>query len=300
MNIRLLILITAWLALSACTELGPFSDIPQPYRPAGKGAFDTAKMIMADHVVVADIEGLDEEIAMPLRKAIARALGENDILATTEAPPMRTSVLAGIFTAVPQPRVLWTLKDPYGAATAHFETDLPLDALTYPETEQETRKSIATIVALHLTGRPQADRPNLTATLPLASNAPASPNPTLYGDPPPLYFLPILGAPGDGNRALDRAMRAALQKRGIKVLNAPDPEDLQLQCFVSLRPAEDDQSTIQIFWEIKSPEGKSVASIDQANRILAGALDGAWGPLATDIAEAAADGIAQFLGQTSP
>jgi hypothetical protein len=48
---------------------------------------------------------------------------------------------------------------------------------------------------------------------------------------------------------------------------------------------------VSLSWLVKSPTGKVLGDVKQANDIPAGSLDGGWGGAATAVAEAAATGI---------
>ncbi|HRN84689.1 MAG TPA: hypothetical protein PK857_07695, partial [Hyphomicrobium sp.] len=58
---------------------------------------------------------------------------------------------------------------------------------------------------------------------------------------------------------------------------------------------------IQIDWDVKDPQGKTLGTVSQKNEIPQGSLDGAWGKTADAAASAAAQGILKLLpgqGQT--
>ena len=49
--------------------------------------------------------------------------------------------------------------------------------------------------------------------------------------------------------------------------------------------------TVSVRWEVKSPDGKTLGDVKQANDVPLGSLDQGWGPAASAVAEAAATGI---------
>ena len=49
--------------------------------------------------------------------------------------------------------------------------------------------------------------------------------------------------------------------------------------------------TVSLSWVVKSPTGKVLGDVKQANDVPAGSLDEGWGGAATAVAEAAASGI---------
>ena len=48
-------------------------------------------------------------------------------------------------------------------------------------------------------------------------------------------------------------------------------------------------------WSVIDPDGEEIGSINQANNIPAGALDGPWGDIAFAIATGATEGIVALL-----
>jgi hypothetical protein len=49
--------------------------------------------------------------------------------------------------------------------------------------------------------------------------------------------------------------------------------------------------SVSLRWEVKSPDGKTLGDVKQANDVPLGSLDQGWGPAALAVAEAAATGI---------
>jgi hypothetical protein len=60
---------------------------------------------------------------------------------------------------------------------------------------------------------------------------------------------------------------------------------------VKLAAKDDQTQSVSLRWLVKSPTGKVLGDVKQANDIPAGSLDGGWGGAATAVAEAAATGI---------
>lgn len=130
-----------------------------------------------------------------------------------------------------------------------------------------------------------------------AANAPAATPAAVAPSAPEIYFLPVLGAPGDGRQALATAFRQTLGTRGVRLAAAPGPRTLIVQSVVTISDAEPGLDRVQIDWDIKSPRGDVIGSINQDNKIQQGRLDGTWGPLAFDIADPIAAEVAGFLSQ---
>ena len=115
-------------SLLGCTEFGPLSDIPRPFQTE-KGTFDMSHIVMADHIVIEPVEGLPDTQDAALRALIAQTLVDRGIIATTLAPPQRTSVLKGQVVGNPAPKIVWTLFGPDGFRTRSFETLVSYDVL---------------------------------------------------------------------------------------------------------------------------------------------------------------------------
>jgi hypothetical protein len=102
--------------------------------------------------------------------------------------------------------------------------------------------------------------------------------------------VPVKGSPGGGDAELTAAMRKTLASAGWPVVNTPQPDALTIVGRVKVAPKGKAQ-TVSVNWEVKSPDGKSLGDVKQANEVPQGALDQGWGPAAVAVAEAAATGI---------
>lgn len=102
--------------------------------------------------------------------------------------------------------------------------------------------------------------------------------------------VPVKGSPGGGDAELTAAMRKTLSTAGWPVVSKPQPDALTISGRVKVTPRGDTQA-VSLIWEVKSPDGKPLGNVKQANEVPAGALDQGWGAAATAVAEAAATGI---------
>lgn len=102
--------------------------------------------------------------------------------------------------------------------------------------------------------------------------------------------VPVKGSPGGGDAELTQAMRKILAAAGWPVVNSPQPDALTVVGRVKVAPKGDGE-TVSLRWEVRSPDGKTLGDVKQANDVPAGALDNGWGPAAQAVAEAAATGI---------
>jgi len=89
--------------------------------------------------------------------------------------------------------------------------------------------------------------------------------------------VPVKGSPGPGDGELTSAMRKILSEAGWPVVSKPQPDALT--------------QAVALRWVVKSPTGKVLGDVKQANDVPAGSLDQGWGGAAGAVAEAAASGI---------
>lgn len=108
---------------------------------------------------------------------------------------------------------------------------------------------------------------------------------------------PVTGAPGDGNRALYRAIANALAALDVSITEDRRQASLILNGQVGFEPGEK-QDKILIVWRVMTLDGFEVGRATQENVVPAGALDEQWGVEAENIAEAAVIGIERIIGAT--
>lgn len=105
----------------------------------------------------------------------------------------------------------------------------------------------------------------------------------------------VKGARGSGNVELTEAMRSALTQAGWPVLEAGRNDALTIQGRVKFGAVHGASQSVQIVWDVLTPDGKSLGNLKQDNAIPAGSLDQAWGENAQFAAEAAAEGIFKLI-----
>ena len=104
----------------------------------------------------------------------------------------------------------------------------------------------------------------------------------------------VTGAPGDGSRSLAAALRNELMRNGVKPA-PPGSAAHRVEGRVKMGPSQSGQQPIKIDWVVKDPNGQSLGTVSQENKIPAGSLDGQWGGTATAAAVAATQGILKLL-----
>jgi hypothetical protein len=107
----------------------------------------------------------------------------------------------------------------------------------------------------------------------------------------------VSGSPGKGNRELAAAMRKVLEDAGWPVFTKARSDALAISGDVDLGPPQGAVQKVALAWTVKSPDGKVLGTIKQANNIEAGSLDGGWGKTADYAAQAGAEGIFKLVSK---
>jgi hypothetical protein len=106
-----------------------------------------------------------------------------------------------------------------------------------------------------------------------------------------VVVLPVSGAPGTGNADLTNAMRQTLADAGWPVLKNPREDALTIQGHVKLGPKQAKSQSVTLAWRVKTPDGRTLGTVKQANDVPAGSLEAGFGENALFAAQAAAGGI---------
>lgn len=175
-------------------------------------------------------------------------------------------------------------------APAVPEPAKPEASKTETATKVATAPAAPTAAKAEIASEPKAD------TKIAAADAKAK-TPPAAAEKPEVYFLPIMGAPGNGRTALAQAFRQTLASRGVRLAAEPGPRTFLVQSVVSLKSAGPGLDTIEINWNMKAPTGEFLGNVHQSNQVPRGSLDGEWGPVAFDAADGAAQGIVALLAK---
>jgi hypothetical protein len=122
----------------------------------------------------------------------------------------------------------------------------------------------------------------------------ADPN-SLYNRPARVYVPPVTGAPGDGNLALTRQMRALLGQLGPAVQDTATNADFIARGEVKAVPIAGGEQRIEIQWIVTTASGDERGRVVQLNNVPAGSLNGYWGDVATVVAHEASGGIRDVI-----
>lgn len=117
---------------------------------------------------------------------------------------------------------------------------------------------------------------------------------------PRISVRAVTGAPGDGDSTLAAALRRALAAAGYRIEASEAEADRVVQGRVGLAAGPPGHDRVSIDWVVLDRAGRELGRVRQGNDIPRGSLDGAWGPLAGLVAEAALPGVDDVLRRTRP
>jgi hypothetical protein len=122
---------------------------------------------------------------------------------------------------------------------------------------------------------------------------------SLYNRPARIYIAGVTGAPGDGNVALARQMRAKLPDTGDLLAGSPAGADFIVRGTVHIAQLAGRQQQVEIHWLVFDTQNKEAGDIAQGHDIDQGALDHYWGDIAAAVADEAAPGVHEVINNWS-
>lgn len=276
--LRRTIVILAILGLAAC---GP---VPQPFRAAPGDKAGNPLLAIPDGVgvTVAPISGAPPALAGPLTDALAEALRRAGVPASSGAALANSLLMEGEGRwEAGRAIVDWRLTDEVGAQVAVLTGEAVSSRSAFETGDSDLIRRLAERSAL------------LTAAA-LAPDAGAAAASDMRGGRG-VAVVGVEGAPGDGDRALSQAMAAVLDQAGIPMAEGSEPAALLLAGSVAVAKAGEDQQEVTIRWWLMDADGTVLGTLEQANIVPAGALDGRWGGAAYDAALANVEAIQEIL-----
>lgn len=118
---------------------------------------------------------------------------------------------------------------------------------------------------------------------------------SLYNRPAQVAVLLVTGAPGDGNMALTRHMRAQLPKLGDVVQDSPEGADFTVAGRVRTAPGAGNTTRVEIQWLINDAAGHDLGRVVQINEVPVGSITPFWGDVALVVAQEAAGGVQDVI-----
>jgi hypothetical protein len=270
----------------ACQPLPhPFAeDVPPPGSPI-------LRLPDMASVSIAPLEGGPRATAVKLGPAMAKALLELEIAASTRTAGLDSYTLFGRIQGTPAKDgkaalvVLWELRDPSGK---RLGTRAARAVAKKGDWESGNNDAVARLAA--------AGADQLVGLL--QDKAPAE---AAVGGRTRLLIGGVAGAPGDGAIALEKAITSLLKRQDLAIVTDPQAgADLVLAADVALGRPQAGQQHVRIVWHVRRKNGDEIGTVAQENDVPAGLLDGAWGDVAYTVAAAAQDGIMALVARGAP
>jgi hypothetical protein len=265
-------------------DTGPFAH------PPGKASALAAPVPDGGGVVVRAIAGASDGTAGALRAAMVKALADQEIPAMTSGGNRWSRFLQGIVSATPRGaktmrlQIAWALTDPAGnaAGSKTVTSDVPLRA--WERADPATMKAIAgtsaAVVAALVRGPAPVEARQVKRM--------------------PLHVWQVTGVSRIDALALRRAMEQALRERDYNVQPELVDNAFVVAGNVVLGEAKAGQQPIQISWTVMDSSGRELGRLSQDNTLAVGSGPPSLAGLASAIAEAAADGVADVLDNMPP
>lgn len=283
------------VALAAC------DSVPHPFQ-LGADARNGPLVDIgpAAGIQVDMVDGPPAPMARLLAQSVADNLGTYNIPASTSASRASRYVLKGradindTDPKVPYVVVInWTLLDRGGRTIGHYSQGVPGDRWQWDYGDPRIIWAVGKEAAKPIAGMVQdgpvvavSHQPDATA-----SAVPAAPRAD------GIWVEPVSGAPGDGNAALERAIRATLQVHQVPIARQRAEAAFVLQGTVAMNSPDRGRQEIKIVWRIVDRDGNELGRATQENAVPAGSLDGPWGRIAPVVAEAAVGGIQDVVAR---
>ena len=112
-----------------------------------------------------------------------------------------------------------------------------------------------------------------------------------------LVYIAVVGAPGDGEKALTDALASRLSAAGIAAGSSQATNAYLVEGTVKVAAAKGGRQSVRIDWTVFAPDGRTLGGVSQVKLVRKGSLDKTWGPAADAAARAAASEIAKLLPQ---
>ncbi|MEE2689451.1 MAG: hypothetical protein VX430_08520 [Pseudomonadota bacterium] len=248
--------------------------LPRPFEPGVKELANPLLHLNDNRgVVVAPIYNAPPELSAPLADVIAKELRLHDIPATSADILRAGNLLEGWYRLADSRAgrvdviVVWILSDHEGEELFEMESRkrVLIDKLAREPALglKEIVKNIVPSVVRALIGERRNGRAEKGIAITLGK---------------------ISGAPGDGDTALQRAVRAVLNQMDISIADRPEEAIAHLQAQVEVKSQNGQNDQVRLIWTIRDSEQKFVASLTQQNLVPKGRLDRRWGSVAFDIA----------------
>ncbi|MDA8231875.1 MAG: hypothetical protein M0006_11105 [Magnetospirillum sp.] len=262
------------MAALGLMALGACDTLPQPFRHDGRPP-ELARPQDVRAVAVLPLDGGTR--ARALADAVVKAFEKRDIPATVDyGSPSDLVLESWLDDTGGRLGIEWRLRGPDRRPRASYRQDIPGEIWTSGSAKDIAALADQAVAAL-------ADGQQAS------SHAPAPPTPHRTT----VRLKPLAGLPGDGDTALARALRNAIERRGLLVVG--EGGDYIVEGRIGVVPGKPGEDLLKVAWTVSRPDGKSLGTIDQQGAVPKGSLEQPWGKLARDIADGGAEGIEQVV-----
>ncbi len=277
-----------WLLglLAACQPLPhPFAaDAPKPGSPILAIKDSTS-------IWIAPVAGTPRATARKLAAAIAEVLQDRQIAASERTAALNSEVLRGRIQEMPAEHgqaavvALWQFENAKGRLLGERTVRMTGTAADWQEGKDGAVTRFAAASADQLVSLVEGGAPPAAAKVRQTR----------------LQLGAITGAPGDGDKALARAIALVLKRPDLAIVTKlSDKPDFVLAATVTLGRPQGGKQHVAIVWRLSRAGGGEIGTVAQQNDVPAGLLDGPWGNIAWTIAEAAEEGILQLVAHAAP
>ena len=267
------------VAIGLLALLGQCQPVPRPFAPDHKGDFSAIQIGPRAGMIVSPITGaVDEAVGTKLAAAMARALRQREITASTNPGHRGSHRLQGVAALGPVGllRLTWRLRTPADVETLTVIQDEVVAPAALQQGKVALLDWLAGNAADAIDGRLRRQERGEGRRIALA----------------PVTLGPLDGVPGRGSGQLARAMRAALARAGVPLSAEPLDDGLILLGSMHVAPGG---GRIEMVWHLIRPDGQELGQVSQANTVPAVELSGDWRELAQAIAQAGAPGVLALL-----
>lgn len=257
--------------------LGGCGNLPRPFQPEEKGETNPL-LIPVDRagVVVGPITGLPDGDGFAER--LAEGLRGEGIVAMTGRGNASSIHLTGEAAAIGGSwDVHLALNDARGAAMGSL-----VWAMATSEPGESQMAALARAIALVL----YPDGP-----------VPLAPKPSVsIGD--------VTGVPGEGGRALARALEFNLRRADVVLADTPEKATHIIVAAVTIAPAKgtppNETRNVDVRWIVQRADRQEVGQVRQSNDVPARQLERNWSEIAYAVADAAVEGLTNLLSRAPP
>lgn len=263
--------LAALLALAACQPM------PKPFARDSGAVNPLLALPDSLGVLVLPVDGVSPVEGRILADRMADALLRREIPASTAASNRRSYRLHGRLDGWSGGKgtLVWDLYDHSGKRLGTETQRIDAAERAKPPVKFGDPVAARIVALIQKTGAPPAPPPPVVARK---------------------VFVPAVeGAPGDGGRSLQNAMRIALTRVGFSVVDKAEKDAFTVQGRVTMGRTVGPRRAIAIAWSVRHPGGGEVGTIRQRNMVPPAAVQGAWGDMAHAIALNAVDGVRALL-----